>query len=84
LIEPLGVNATLVRAANNAAAHELGLLQHPYVLGGRRKRHPERRRQLGEIALAVGKTPQHRAPRRMRQRVKDPVKRYRLIFNHVV
>jgi hypothetical protein len=73
-----------VGASNNAAAHEFGLLQDPYVLGGRRKGHSERRREFGEIALAVRKTPQHCAPRRMRQRVKDPVKGCRLIFNHLV
>ena len=80
----LGFDAAQMSAPHHAAAHELGTLQDPDVLGGRGKRHAQRRRQFAEIPLSLGQTSQHRPPRRMRQCMKDPIECGVFIFNHVV
>jgi hypothetical protein len=60
-------------APDDAAAHELGSLEHAHVLGGGGERHLERRRELAEVALALRELANDRASRRMSQRVEHEV-----------
>lgn len=72
-----------MRSAPDLPPDEPRPLQHAHVLGGRRKRHPERLGQDADIFLAIGKTAEHGAAGGVGQRPKDTVEPLRSL-NHVV
>lgn len=71
--ERLAVNPADVITPDDAAPHQLRPLQHFDVLGRRRERHLQRRRQFAEILFPRGQAPQDGPPRRMGQGVKDAI-----------
>ena len=77
--ERRGSQATQVLPPDDAATHQRGTLQHADVLGGGGEGHPERRGELGEIALPAGELPDDRAARGVRQGVEDAVEPGRAI-----
>nr|AQQ74892.1 hypothetical protein [uncultured bacterium] len=72
-LERLGAQLAKMLAPHDAPVDEFGLFQHAHVLGGGGKGHAKRRGEFAEVALPAGKLPDHRAPRGVRQRVKDEV-----------
>ena len=62
-----------MRAPPHLAADQAGMLQHPYVLGGRRERHRKGFRELAHRALAAGEIAQHLPPRGVAERVEHRV-----------
>ena len=70
-------------AASDRALHQPGILQHPHMFRCAGEAHVKWRRQFPDRELALGQMTKHRAPRRVRQRVKDSVE-MRRILNHVV
>ena len=70
-------------AALDRALHQSRLLQHPHMFRRAGKAHVERRRQFPDRQLPPGQMTKHRAPRRVRQRVKNSVE-MRRVLNHVV
>ncbi len=77
--EPTGV-----RASVNVPTNQVRAFKHADVLGRRRKRHLQRRRQLGEVLLPLGQPLEHRPPGGMGKGVKNAGEVGDLLYNHLV
>ena len=76
------VEAVDARAALAPDRHQVGVLEHPQVLGRGRARHRERRGQLARGVLVGAEHREHRAPRRVGDRAEDRVAVHAGIRNH--
>ena len=79
-----GIEATDIRAAADVAPHQPGGFEHFDMLRRRGERHGERFGEFAHRPFAGGKFAQHRAARRVAERVEDCVEGVRIMFNHVV
>lgn len=73
-----------VIAALDAPLHEAGVLQHLDVLGRRGERDVERRGELPDLMRLAGENPEHLAPGRIGECVKDGVEPVGAFDNHMV
>ena len=82
--ERLRFEAADMGATFHPAPDKPGLLQRLDVFRRPGKGHSERRGQLADAALALGKSLEDRPPRRIGEGMKHGVEACSLLFNHVV
>lgn len=80
----LGREAADVRASADRAQNETGAFQDLHVLGGRRERHLERRRELADGPLLPREAAEHLPACMICEGVEDIVEGFSSLLNHVV
>jgi hypothetical protein len=79
-----GIEAADVRPPAHLAAHQPGAFEHLDMLRRGGERHGERLGEFADAARPAGEFAEHRAPRRIAERMEDRVEGVRIMFNHMV